>query len=443
MNIKKDSIDELNAVLTIKVNNILKDYRRKARIDGFRPGKVPQGLVNKMYRKPVLADEINKILAESLSKYLVNEKLNILGEPLPNAAKPVIIDWDHDTDFEFAFDIGLAPELDITVSEMDKIPYYLIIVDEAERNKQIDRISSRFGTLKDSEEVSENEMIKADMVEVDPEGTPVENGIRVEDASISLELVKDDKTKKKFKGLKTGDQLVIDVKKAFENETDLAALLKIDKGKLTGINPDFQVTLKLVSRFEKAAIDQELFDKVYGKDTVKSEEEFHQKVDEELKSAFEGNSNYKFSLDARDYYLNKFKQNLPVDFLKRWLMHSNEGKVTMDQIEKDFDHFVTDLKWQLIKGKTTRENQLKISEEELLTHAKEVIRQQFVQYYGIGEVPADMLEKYAKESLAREEEHNRYVESLNENKVYEFIRKTVKLDTKEITLEKFNKLFEK
>jgi trigger factor len=452
MNIKKDSIDELNAVLTIKiektdyeerVENILKDYRRKARFDGFRPGKVPQGLVNKMYRKPVLAEEINKILGESLSKYLVEEKLNILGEPLPNLEKPVNIDWDHDSEFEFSFDIGLAPEINMVISEKDKIPYYKIKIDDTERQKQVDRIQSRFGSFKEAPEVTENEMIKADMVETDKKGNPVAEGIVVEDATISLEFVKDEKIKKKFKGCKPGDQITVDVKKAFENETDLAALLKIDKDRLATINPDFRVTLKSVSRFEKAEVNPELFDKVYGKDAVKTEEEFMARVDEELRSAFERNSDYKFRLDAKDFYLEKFKQELPGEFLKRWLLHTNDGKVTMDQIEKDFDHFKTDLKWQLIKGKVTRDSELKINEEELLAHASEVIRQQFVQYYGIGEVPAEMLEKYAKESLNREEDRNRYIESLNENKVYEFIQKTVKLDSKEITLEKFNKLFEK
>ncbi len=452
MNIKKDSIDELNAVLTIKiekpdyeerVDNILKDYRKKARFDGFRPGKVPQGLVSKMYRKPVLAEEINKILSESLSKYLVDEKLNILGEPLPNADKPVNIDWDHDSEFEFAFDIGLAPEIDITISEKDKLPYYKIRVDEDERNKQIDRIQSRFGTHTDAAEITGNDMLKADLTETDRKGSPVEDGIRVEDATISLEFVKDEKIKKKFRGCKPGDQLIIDVKKAFENETDLAALLKIEKGRLADIHPEFQVTLKSVSRFEKAEVNQDLFDKVYGKDNVRSEEEFKTKVEEELKSAFERNSDYKFRQDAREYCLEKFNKELPGEFLKRWLMHTNEGKVTQEQIDKDFDHFKTDLKWQLIKGKVTRDNELKINEEELLIHAREAIRQQFIQYYGIGEVPGDMLEKYAQESLKRDDERSRYIESLNENKVYEFIQKTVKLDTKEITLEKFNKLFEK
>ncbi len=317
MNIKKDSIDELNAVLTIKieqpdyeerVNNILKDYRRKAKFDGFRPGKVPQGLVNKMYRKPVLAEEINKVLSESLSKYLIDEKLNILGEPLPNEAKPVNINWDTDTEFEFTFDIGLAPDIEISISEKDKIPFYNIKVDDEELNKQVDRIATRYGTYAEAGEVTENELLKASLVELDSAGNRVDNGVNVEEGTISLEFVKDDKIRKKFKGLKAGDKLVIDVKKAFENETDLAALLKIDKEKLKTINPDFEVTLKSVSHFEKAAINQELFDKAYGKDTVKSEEEFRHKVEEELKSAFERNSGYKFNLDAREYYLGKFKQ---------------------------------------------------------------------------------------------------------------------------------------
>ena len=452
MNIKRDSTDELNAVLTIKieqpdyeerVNTVLKDYRRKAKFDGFRPGKVPLGLVNKMYRKPVLAEEINKVLAESLSKYLVDEKLNILGEPLPNEAHPVNINWDTDTEFEFAFDIGLAPDLNFSITDQDHVVFYDITVDEEEVNKQADRIASRYGTFKDADQVTENEMLKADLAETDADGNPVENGVKVEDATISLEFVKDEESKAKFKGLKPGDELLIDVNKAFENETDRAALLKIDKEKLSEISPAFKVLIKSVSKFEKAAIDQELFDKAYGKDTVKSEEEFRQKVRDELKAAFDKNSDYKFKMDAREYLLGKFNQPLPEEFLKRWLLHTNDGKVTIEQIEKDFAHFTQDLKWQLIKGKITRDNDLKINEEELLSHIKDALRQQFVQYYGIAEVPEDLLDKYAKESLGREEDRNRYVESLNENKVVDFIRKTVKLDTNEITLENFNKLFEK
>ena len=452
MNIKKNSIDELNAVLTIsiekndyeeRVENILKDYRKKAKFDGFRPGKVPQGLINKMYRKPVVVEEINKLVGESLGKFLTDEKLNILGEPLPNEDKPVNVDWDHDTDFEFAFDVAVAPDMDFTISEKDKIPYFLIKVDDEERSKQIDRIRSRFGNFKDATEITGTELIKADLVEIDKKGGVVENGIAVEDTSISLEFMKDEKIRKKMIGFKVGDMIEINLKKAFENETDLAAMLKIDKEKLATVTNDFRLTVKSLQLFEKAEINQELFDKAYGPDQVKSTEEFNQKVQDELKVAFERNSDYKFRLEAREYYLDKFKKDLPGAFLKRWLLHSNEGKVTMEQIEKDFDKFVLDLKWQLIKGKVSKDNELKINEEELIVHVSEVFRQQFVRYYGISEVPAETLQKYARESLSREEERNRYIESLMENKVYEFIRNKVKLDTKEVTLEKFNKMFEK
>ena len=451
MNIKKDNLDELNAVVTItveksdyeeRVDQVLKDYRKKARIDGFRPGKVPQGLINKMYRKPVLVEEINKILGESLGKYLVDEKLNILGEPLPSLDKPVQIDWDADAQFDFSFDIGMAPEMDFTVSENDKIDYFLIKTDEEEISKQRDRISSRYGSFKETDVISDNEMIKADLAELGPNNEP-SGGIHVEEATISLEFVKDEESKNKFMGLKAGDVLDIDVKKTFENETDLAALLKITKDKLAETGNNFRVTIKSVSRFNKAEINQELFDKVYGPDKVKSLEEFNAIISEELKAAFERNSDYKFRIDAKEYYLGKFKKDLPAAFLKRWLVYTNQGKMTMEQIEKDFDAFVTDLKWQLIKSKVARENEIKIKEEELIAHTKDIFRQQFIQYYGIADVPEETLEKYSIESLGREEERNRYMESLMENKVFEIMQKTAKLDTKEVTLQEFNKMFEK
>ncbi len=453
MNITKDQIDDLNAVITVtiekpdyeeRVDNVLKDYRRKARFDGFRPGKVPQGLVNKMYRKPVLAEEINKVLAESLTNYLVEEKLNILGEPLPNEQHPLSIDWDNDTEFKFVFDVGIAPDLNITVGDQDQVPFYTIRVDDEEINHQIERMAKRFGSLLDAEQVDDlNETLKVAFQELNPDGTTSENGVNVEETTISLEFIKDEESRNKFKGLKKDDQLVLNINKAFENETDRAAMLRIDKSRLEGMNPDFNVKILSVSRFVDAEVNQDLFNKAYGPDTVKSEEEFRSKIAEELKKAYDRNSDYRFRLDVRQYLLGKFTQSLPDAFLKRWLLHTNEGKVTMEQIEKDYEHFTEDLRWQLIKGKITRDNEIKINQEELQDHIAESIRQQFAQYYGIADVPADMLDKYAKESMAREDERNRYTESLNENKVFDWLQKTVKLDTKEVSLEDFNKLFEK
>lgn len=452
MNITKDSVDELNAVVTIKieksdyeerVENLLKDYRRKARFDGFRPGKVPQGLVNKMYRKPVLVEEINKILGESLSKFLVDEKLNILGEPLPNEEKPIQINWDQDSEFEFSFDIAMAPSLEFTVSDKDIIPYYVFKIVEDDIAKQRDKIIARFGTFRDVEEVQDNDLIKADLAESNETGELAENGIHVENVSISLDSIKDPEIKNKFQNVRPGDVIITDVKKTFENETDLAAMLKINKEKLAETGNYFRITVNSISRFEKPELNQELFDKIYGPDTIKSLEEFNARIEEELRIAFSRSSDYKFRRDAREYFLNNFTRDLPTGFLKRWLLHTNNGKLTPEQIEQDFDHFVQDLKWQLIKGKIAKDNEMKIVEAELVAHVMDVFRQQFVQYYGIADVPVETLEKYAKESLSREEERNRYIESLMENKVFEFMQKTVKLNTNEVTLDEFNKMFNK
>jgi len=452
MKINRDNIDELNAVITIRieksdyeerVENILKDYRKKARIDGFRPGKVPQGMINKMYRKPVLLDELNKMLNESLTKYITDEKLYILGEPLAHKEEKAEIDLDRDSEFEFSFDIAMAPDLDGIVTEKDKLPYYTIKTDKEELEKQIDRIRSRYGTYKDQEFITGNEMIKADLMEEDHAGNLTEGGIKVDDTSILLDVIKNEKIKKQFKGKKSGDALTIEVKKAFENETDLAAMLKIEKDKISDISDHFRIVIKSVSSFEKGDINQDLWDKMYGKDAVKTDEEFRQKISDELKSAFSKSSDYKFNLDAREYYLKKFKKDLPEAFLKRWLLETNKDKFTEEQIEKEFAAFVTDLKWQLIKGKITREKELKISEEELHSFARDAMKQQFIQYYGIADVPAELLDKYAMESLGHQEERNRYIENLNESKVYDFIRNTIKLDNKEVTLEKFNSLIEK
>jgi trigger factor len=320
------------------------------------------------------------------------------------------------------------------------LPLYQIRINEEDFTKQVDRICSRYGKLVETDEITGSEMLKADLTELNKQGEPFEGGLHIEGASMALEFVKEEKIKKKFKGCKPGDQLVIEIKKAFENDTDLAALLKVEKERLSSLQRDFRITIRTVSRFEKAEVNQELFDKVYGQDLVHSEEEFKKRIEDEMKAAFERNAQYKFRLDARNYYLAKFKSSLPEAFLKRWLLQSNQGKVTLEQIEKDFDHFIIDLKWQLIKGRIGKDHSLTFTEEDLLTHATVVMRQQFVQYYGVTELPTDLIEKYAKESLGKEEERGRYAESMMEEKVYDFIRQKIKLENKEITSEKFQKL---
>ena len=452
MNITRNNIDELNAVVTVaieksdyeqKVENTLKDYRKKARIDGFRPGMVPIGIIRKMFGKSVIAEEVNKILEESLYDYFTKENLTILGDPLPHDDKIPEINWDTQTSFEFIFDIGIAPEFDAPVNNREKIPYYKIKIDNDARTQHVDRQRSRYGNFKETGQATGNEMIKADIVQVDKNGEPVPEGIMVDDASIYLEYIKDDKIRKKFKGTRVGDKLELDLHKAFPNEIDLAALLKTDKEKLREIKDEFRLTLKSISTFEKPEINQEFYDKLYSKDVVRTEEEFNQQVDKELTASFQRESEYRFTLDVRDHYLKKFKKDLPVEFLKRWLLKVNEEKLTKEQLEKDFDQFTGDLKWQLVKSKITRENDIKINEEELRNFISFNYRMQFLQYYGITNVPEETLTNYVEEALKNKSEIRRYSEKLIENKVYEMVKKNVKLDEKEITLEKFNKLLEK
>ena len=452
MNINRNEIDELNSVLRVviekndyeeRVENILRDYRRKAKIDGFRPGKVPFGLISKMYRKPVLVEEVNKILNEVLTKYIVDEKLNILGEPLPNETDQQKFDWDKDATFEFVIDIALTPDFDVQVTSRDKYTYYEIKIDKKIRNEYIEKYTSRLGSLKDVTMSDENSVIKADLFQVDEEDNVIEEGINVEDGSISIQNIQDEKIKQKFTGLQKDNELIINLKKAFPNHADIAGLLKIKKEQVDLINGEFKIIVKSVSNFEKAEINQEFYDQLFGKDVVKTEDEFNVKMDDIIQSELSRDSEYKFRLDIREYFIARFKKSLPEDFLKRWLIEVNKEKLTREQIEKDFQHFIEDLKWQLIKDKIGKNNDIKVTEEELMEYAKSFARVQFSQYYGISDFPDDHLTNYAQEILKKDEERKKLAERKFEEKIIEFVRMTAKLDRKEISYEKFNKLLEK
>jgi len=452
MDITRENIDDLNAILRIKlekkdyedkVNNTLSDYRRKAKIDGFRPGKVPFGLINKMYRKPVLAEQVNKMLSESIAKYLSDEKINILGEPLPNEQEQDRIDWDNQSEFNFSFDIGLAPEPEIMISAKDEITFYRIKIDDQIRSKFIENYTSHFGLLKPVDEVEEKAIVKANLVQLNKEGNIIEDGIRVNEASISIDLIKDEKIKLSFLGRRIDSTLKINLKMAFPNDVDLAALLKIGKEKIAGLDGEFSLTIKSISKFEKAEVNQELYDKIFGKDVVKSEEEFKQKLDQEIRVKLDRDSEYKHRIDIRNTYLKRFKKDLPEKFLKRWLLLVNKDKYTEEQIDKDFNHFTEDLKWQLIKSKFIKENNISVSEEEILNYVKDYARMQFAQYYGTADIPDETLMNYANELLKKEEEKKQFYERKYDEKVIEFIKNTIKIVNKEISMDKFNKILEK
>lgn len=450
MDIKKEQIDDLNAVISLKVvesdyqekvDKVLRDYRKTANIKGFRPGNVPMGMIKKMYFKPVLVDEINRLVSEKLMSYIREEQIQILGEPLPHENDEPLPDFDNDKEFNFKFDIGIAPEFKSEISEKDKIPYFTIKIEKKMVDEQVEEVAKRFGELKPVSKAKGDELIKGTLFEVNESGRRKEEGLIVEEISMSLDMMKDDKEKKAFIGSKNGDMIAFDLKKAYPNDTELAALLKVDKNKLVDISSKFEVEIKEVLKFEKHEINQELFDKAYGEGIVKSEKEFREKLTEELKFNFERESNYKFALDSKEYMIGKSKIILPEAFLKRWLVAANEN-LDAETVEKDFKEYEGEFRWQLIKNQVVKAYEISVSDEELFEYAFVLSRNQFYQY-GLYNIPEEQIEMYAKEQLNKPEEARRLREQKFDDKIIHFIKETVKLDTKEVTQDKFKKLFEK
>jgi trigger factor len=449
MNITNQKIDDLNAVVSIKivpedylvkVDEVLKDYRKKAKIDGFRPGMVPMGLVKKLYYKPVLAEEINKLVSENLMNYIRDEKIKILGEPLPHRDDNKVIDFDKDSEFEFSFDLGLFHDFSMNISEKDKIPYFTIKVEDSVVDEYKDNVAKRFGDFAPVKAAGTDELIKGNLAQIDSEGNRTSEGIKAENISISLDMMKDDSIKKLFKGKKAGQTVDFDLRKAYPSDVELTSLLKIDKELVADISGEFRIEIAEILEFKKHEINQELFDKVYGENQVKSEAEFLEKLIGELKVNYERESNYKFAIDVKEYLIKKAKLALPVDFLKRWILETNE-KMTAEKIEKEFTDYEKEFQWQLIKDQLIRENDIKVTEEELLDYSVSHAKNQFYQY-GLYNVPEEHILQYAKEQLGKKEEARRLYEQKYEDNIYKLLKEKVKLDKKEVSAEKFKKLFE-
>jgi trigger factor len=450
MNITRENIDELNGIIRVSiekadyeatVEQVLNDYRKKANMPGFRPGKVPQGLVKKMYGKSAMVDEVNKLLTNGLSKYIVDEKLDILGEPLPNEELQKPIDWDKDTDLEFVFDIGFAPEVKISLDKRSKFPFYKIKVSEELIDQQISSYTSRFGSNQPAEVVDAETTVRGNIVQLNDDGSEKENGIGAEMALISIKVIKDEEIKNKFIGKKIEDEVVFDLKKAYPNNTEIAYLLNIDKKEVDGIEGDFKITVKEINQFLPASVDNELFQKIYGEETdVADEKTFRLRVEEEIGIMFEPSSNYKFANDARDILVSKVKMNFPEVFLRRWLLAAN-NELTQEQIDADFEHFMEDLRWQVIKENIIKENELKVEEAEVIDLARQIAAAQFRQY-GMFDVPVEHLDGFAKQMLEKKEDRSRLFNKKMEDKIIDVIKSKIALEEKEVIKEEFDKLLE-
>jgi trigger factor len=451
MKISRENVDEMNGLIRVSiekadyeatVEGALKDYRRKVNMPGFRPGMVPMGLVKKMYGKAAMAEEINKILSDSLSKFIVEEKLDILGEPLPNEEQQKSIDFENDTDFEFLFDIGYSPEVKLTLDKRTKIPYFKIKVTEDLIDQQAEAYAMRFGANEPADVIEEKETVRGDIVQLDAEGNVKEGGASAEMALISIDIIKDEEIKKSFIGKKVDDVIVFDIRKAYPNNTELAYLLNIDKKDAENIEGDFRITVKEVHKFVPAVIDEDLFKKVYGEETeIKDETAFRSKISEEIALAYESSSDYKFAIDAREAIMGKVKADFPEDFLKKWLLATNK-ELKQEELEAEFPHFLVDLKWQIIKEKIVKENEIKVEEEEVIALAREVAAAQFRQY-GMFDIPVQHLDGFAKQMLEKKEDRNRLYNKKLDDKVTEVVKSKTAQEEKEVTKEEFEKLFEK
>lgn len=449
MKITRENINELNAVLKVKVEktdyeekveNVLKDYRKKANIKGFRPGMVPIGLIKKMYGRAVKIDEINKCVTENIQKYLTDEKIEILGDPLAKTDEQENIDFDARDEFDFSFELGLTPSIELGISQKNKVPFYSIAIDEKMKNDYISNYTRRYGELSKAEVTEEKDILKGKIEALDNDGSLVADGPANDFSSLAVDIIKDEEIKKSFIGLKVNESVDFDIKKAFPNDNEIAGLLKKKKEEVEGIEGNFRFTVSEITRFHLAEIGKELFDKIYGEGVVNNEEEFATKIEGEIAASLKTESDFKLMQDIKKLTIDKTDFQLPDDFLKRWLLKVNE-KTTAEQIDKEFDSFRSDLKWQLIKNKIAKENEIKITGEELQKEAENITRIQFRQY-GLFYATDEQIANYGKETLKREDDAKRIADKILDDKVIGILKDVVKIEEKSVTAEEFNKLFE-
>ena len=448
---KEDKDNNLNAVLKLKVEKqdyeervekSLQDYRKKVSLNGFRKGRVPLGLVKKMYGRSILVDEVNKLISEKISEYIKQEDLNILGEPLPSEDQQEKLDFDNQEEFEFAFDIALSPDIDMEQLASVTVPYYNITVDEQLIEDTIEEHKKKTGDHIAVEETEEKDIVKGELVELDNEGNIKEDGIKKEDALISVELIKDDAIKNKFIGSHNEDVIQFNLKTALPNDTEVSSLLNMNKEDIENLTSDFQLTISEIKRFQKGEVNQHLFDTIYGEGQINSEEEYRERIKNDLKENFEKESDFKFVTDVRETLLKDLDFELPEDFLKRYFVEKEE-KLTSDNIDSEFENMRESLKWEIISGKITKEFNITVSEEEVKEQAKKVLMSQ-VQQYGLGmdSLPEDFFDNYANDILQKKEERERIESSKKEEKIGIALKDKVQLDTKDISYEEFKNMMQ-
>ena len=437
MNITKNQPDALNYQVTIDItpddyaealNARLKEYRRRADIKGFRKGMAPMSLIQRLYGDQSLYEAVNRLVSEQLDTFIRDEKIRVVGEPLPSEDQPQL-EWKSGADFTFKFDIAQTPELNFEVGEGDKIPYYEINVTEDAKKAMQAQMLQQYGSLQEGTKAGENDYIIADIAN---EAHSAE-GVYISVAHVA------EIARPLFVGKKAGDKFTCDVSVAFENETDRASMLKVDKAKLATLDPVFNFTVVNVKTFKAAESNQETWNQMFGEGAVTSEEQFMEKVVERIRANHTQDANYRFAADVRKYFVDKAAIELPEAFLKRWLVYANDGKYTPEDVEKEFPGFVEDFKWQLTRGYLMKKLGLKVEKADIEQAAESYVAYQYAMY-GMGNVPQDLIKSSARNVLEDENQVRRLEEQVEDNKTIGTLREKVSLQTKKISEEKFRAL---
>ena len=437
MKIEQNKIDDLNIELMLSIGKDdyaekrrkkLNEHKRTAELKGFRKGMAPMSFIEKIYGQSCLVDAVNDLISESLNGFIKENDLKVIGEPLP-AEGQENVEWKNGNDFEFKFDIALAPKVDFELGKDDVIPYYNIEITDVAKSEMKENLLKQYGSLEDGEAAKAEDFIIVDFEQGET---------RIEGTYVALRNVSE-AVRPSFIGLKPGDSIDVNVNDAFTNEEDRAAMLKVKKEELASLDPVYRMTVKNVKTFVPASLTQETFDKIFGEGNVKSEEEFDARIAERLAAEYSQESDFRFSKDARNYLVKKAGISLPEKFLKRWIYVANDGKFTMEDIEKEFDLFLDDYRWQMVRNYLMEKYSVKIEEADLLASAKGLAAYQFAMY-GINNVPDDQLESYAKTILSQEKDGRRVLEQVEDSKTVAAVKDAVTVKPESISVEKFREL---
>lgn len=436
MNISKEQLDELNAVVTVdiakedysdKVEKILKDYRKNANIPGFRKGHVPMGLVKKQYGKAVLVDEVNKLLQDALNKYLTEEKLDVLGNPLPKEKEN--FDWDADN-YSFEFELGLAPKFEVNLNGKKAITHYKIVATDEMIENQIKTIQKQYGKLVSKDTVEKEDLVAGSFVNKEKE---IDNS-----TTVSLEKIKGKKNLDKFIGAKVGDVITLKTKELFGDDHDLIKALKISHDEAHDLDIEVTFTISEINKQELAELDQELFDKLFGPETIKTVTELKDRIKEDAERQFEQQSEQQLLNDITESVLENTKFELPIEFLQKWIRVTGEQPLTEDEAKDEYEKSEKGLRYQLIEGKIITDNNLRVTFDELKDFSKDLIKSQMAQF-GQNSPEDKELEDIAARILSNQDEVKRISEQLMSKKLLNFYKENAKLKVKEVSFDEFIK----